>query len=164
MNPSEIRRLIAHAKILLVNSATTPEAFLILYVAWEALVRRILRIAFAAKGLGKRAADAELKKMHLSSKHGIHDAFLATYGSRLANLTRLGHLFRDIDAINKLRHRYVHGRGRASPQDFRKHCSTLLHILEANWEPAIALALKKQGLVARQANPYKRIVASKIQS
>jgi hypothetical protein len=160
LDPNEIRRLIAHAKVLLVNNQTTPEAFILLYIAWEGLVRRILRVHLAARGMNKEEANLALANARLSSSFGTREAFIEILGSNLNQIKGVGHLFRNLKMLNDLRHRYVHGRSRTSPKIFRTASETLIQILEADWATVNLNVLKGSGLKYKSIDPYKRIFVS----
>jgi hypothetical protein len=160
MDPNEIKRLVAHAKKLQSSNVTTPEAFVLSFIAWEAFSRRILRVGLAAHGLRKEEANIWLCGAHLSSKSGLNEAFESVYGTSLGSAKGIGHLFADLAKINALRNKYIHGRSRVKPEAFSKAATALISIIEADWSIAISTSLGAKQIPINQANPMGRITAS----
>ncbi len=161
MDPNEIVRLRNHAIVLLECPTTSPEGFVLLYIAWEGLVRRILRVGLAAKGMNKTSANTFLRDARLSSRDGIANAFVDVYEIKPQSLRGVGHLLRDLPKVNELRHRYVHGRGNTSPEKFDAMARVLLQLLDADWQVALSTQLNRIGFSNKNSDPLKRIIAAK---
>jgi hypothetical protein len=159
VDPNEIQRLIAHGKRLAENPSTSPEAFLILYVAWEAFVRRLLRIALAAQGFDRTQSDIELRDAKLSSKDGLKLEFRKLYGREMAQTPGVGHMFRDLSKINVLRHKFAHGRSRTKPETYLWASGVLISLIDAEWELILGRLLADRNIVTSSTNPMGRIVA-----
>lgn len=161
LHPNEIKRLIKQAAILAQSNTTLPESFIMLFIAWEAMQRRVLRVGLAARSMTKHDSDKWLGNARLASKSGFQESFMTLYGADPSQVAGIGHLMRELSRVNSLRHSYIHGRSRTSPDQFRNASAVLIDLLAADWEEALKQLLDNQKLSTRQTDPLKRISASR---
>ena len=153
MNPSEILRLIKSARDLSSKSGRSPEAFLIAYVAWEALKIRILLVGLTSRGLSVREGKLLIQESDIW-KHGQYQKlFRDHFGSNPENTKSVGKLFNQAEKYTKLRNRFVHGSGSSSPDSFRRAVEEIAQVIHSDWEKCLA-PLIPQG---SQANPMGRL-------
>jgi hypothetical protein len=157
MNPSEIRRLVETSKNLDKQSARSPEAFLIAFVAWETLKTRILMVGFCNKGLTARDARTAIKEGEAWKAGNYNKIFLDLFGYLPENATNVGKLFRSTKASQQLRNRYVHGAYRVSPDTFRRCTKDLISVVSADWDSNLAGLLAGHGVVPGTTNPTDRL-------
>lgn len=156
LKPSEIKRLVHSARRSLEISGAQPDAFLLAFVAWEALQVRILTVGLFAKGLDVKGAQAEILARQVWKKENREALFLELYGYRPANAPKVGKLFRKAQTFDSLRGRFIHGQSRTSPDRFANATADLISILESDWSQDLKFLLKKQGLRLASADPLKR--------
>jgi hypothetical protein len=141
LSPSEIMRLIAFAKRLSGQSTHAPEAFLISFVAWEALKIRILLVGMTASGMSVRESKEVITRTQIRQQDGYNQLFKEHFGFYPHNAPGFGGLFRAADSFQKLRNGFIHGVRSSSPEAFRGATSKIAHVLEADWTNLLATVL-----------------------
>lgn len=157
MDPNEIRRLLSTAETLSREKSSTPEAFLVAFVAWEGLKFRILLVGYAARGVKVSEARHLIRDADIWNIRNYNTLFELLFGSRPQNAPQVGRLFNALDGAMRLRNRFVHGAGRAAPVQFRTAYENICRATNADWESALSKLLAKQGLRPKVTNPLNRI-------
>ena len=157
MDPNEIRRLLGTAEMLSREKSSTPEAFLLAFVAWEGLKFRILLVGYAARGVKVAEARQLLRDADIWNIRNYNTLFEHLFGVRPHNAPHVGRLFNTLDGAMKLRNRFVHGAGRAAPVQFKTAYEDVCSATDADWENALSKLLTKQGLRPKVTNPLNRI-------
>jgi len=157
LNPAEIRRLLAVAEEMNNIKSGKPEAFLLQYIAWEALKVRILIAAMAHSGLTVKEAKKLLQVEQVWNQAQYKKVFKMYFGSYPSNSKGLGKYFNAAEKIDDLRHSFVHGSARVGPDSYRAASAKLSEIFEADWGRLIADLLKSD----KPIDPMSRITKSK---
>lgn len=158
MNPAEIKRLLAVAEDLNKKSSGRPEAFLLQYIAWEALKVRILIAGMVHKGLTVKEAKQVLKVEQVWNQSNYKKVFKRYFGCYPSNSKGMGKYFNAGEKIETLRHGFVHGSSRVGPDAYRKASSKLNDIFEAEWGKLIADVLKSD----KPLDPLNRLSRVKL--
>ena len=162
MDPSEIRRLVKQARTLVVDDRSAPEAFLLAYVAWEALKFRILLVGLTARGMTVATSRRHLSEAKVWRAENYDNEFKRLFGSFPSSARTVGKRFGEAKKFAKLRHAYVHGQGRTSPAVFHDAALNVINIVESDWEAPLRDLLKRFGLPTPTAtDPLGRLRASK---
>ena len=141
MNPAEILRLQAFAANLSTKSTHAPEAFMISYVAWEALKIRILLVGMTASGLTVKESRELITLSTIWQRDGYGKLFMKYFGIHPHSAPVIGHLYRSADSFQKLRNGFIHGSKSSSPDVFRKASIQISNVIEADWESLLASLL-----------------------
>ena len=157
MDPNEIRRLLGTAEKLSREKSSTPEAFLVAFVAWEGLKFRILLVGYAARGVKVADARRLIRDADIWNIRHYNTLFELLFGDRPHNAPQVGRLFNALDGAMRLRNRFVHGAGRAAPIQFRTAYEDICRATDADWATALSKLLAKQGLRPEVTNPLNRI-------
>lgn len=157
MDPSEIRRLLGIAEMLSRENASTSEAFIVAFVAWEGLKFRILLVGYAARGVKVAEARRLIRAVDVWNVRNYNALFESLFGTRPQNVPVIGRIFNSLDRAMQLRNRFVHGIGRAAPIQFREAYQDICRAIDAGWESALSKLLTKNGLHPRVTDPMKRI-------
>ncbi|NBQ97223.1 MAG: hypothetical protein EBT26_02240 [Microbacteriaceae bacterium] len=142
MNPAEIKRLLAVAEDMNMQRSGRPEAFLLQYIAWEALKIRILIAGMVHKGLTVKDAKKILKAEQVWNQGNYKKVFKKYFGSYPSNAKGMGKYFNAGEELDRLRHAFVHGTSRVGPESYRKASSKLIEIFEADWGWLLSEMLK----------------------
>jgi hypothetical protein len=141
MNPAEILRLQAFAAKLSPKSTHAPEAFMITFVAWEALKIRILLVGMTASGLTVRESRELITLSTIWQRDGYGKLFMKYFGKHPHNAPVIGQLFRSADSFQKLRNGFIHGGKSSSPDVFRKATLQISNVIDADWESLLTSLL-----------------------
>jgi len=162
MKPSEIRRLALSARLALAQRNTTPDAFLLAYVAWEALQIRILVVGICASGLSVAEAYQLIKESKVWRSDNRDSLFNEYFGSKPQNAKFVGRLFNKANKSKSIRDRYVHGFKRTSPAIFEKATHELLSILEGDWGTPLKKLLRSIGKDTPFCDPMSTIRGARV--
>jgi hypothetical protein len=143
LSPSEIIRLIAFAKRLSAQSTHAPEAFLVSFVAWEALKIRILLVGMTASGMSVRESREVITRTQIQQQDGYNQLFKEHFGFYPHNTPDFGGLFRTADSFQKLRNGFTHGVKSSSPEAFREATIKIAQVFEADWTNLLGSILKR---------------------
>lgn len=117
MKPHEIRKITETAERLLESESTPVAAFLLSWVAWEALRTRFLRVVIKRQGWSIKDADIVIRASKISSMNQAGN-FLVKLG--LANPTQWngesGRVWRKLSEVQQIRHRLAHGFAGLNPE------------------------------------------------
>ena len=160
MEPSEITRLIENAKVAIARSKTSPDGFLLAYVAWEAFQVRVLIVGLAATGMSVSEAKLHLKREQIWKQQKKDSVFRDVFGANPCNLKFVGKRFIEANNSSELRNRYIHGTSRTSPKNFANLASKLIEIMEQDWSKDLASLLATRGVATKYSNPMRRVMKS----
>lgn len=158
MDPNEIRRLVVQARLLNEVSVTTPEAFLLAFVAWEGFKIRILISALCADGLSVSEAKRVIKDRQIWRESGFENFFEELFGKRPQNAKHIGSRFNSLGRATKMRNSYVHGTSRFSPKSFANETERLIALIEMDWATPLQSLRKGSGSVGQIKDPLGRLV------
>lgn len=147
MNPSEIKRLLTVAAQLNSQRSGTPEAFLLQYIAWEALKVRILITGMTYSGLTVKDARGQIDVEKVWQSSNYEKLFKKYFGSLPANAKGVGKYFNIGNQVDNLRHSFVHGSFRLGPKSYRKASKMLDEIFAADWGKLLGDLLGSSGPV-----------------
>jgi hypothetical protein len=160
MEPSEITRLIENSKVAITRSNTSPDGFLLAYVAWEAFQVRVLIVGLAARGMSVSEAKLYLQREQIWKQHKKDSVFKEVFGAYPCNLKYVGKRFTEANNSSELRNRYIHGTSRTSPKNFADLASKLIEIMEQDWSKDLASLLATKGVTTKYTNPMRRVMRS----
>lgn len=138
MNPAEIMRLRNVAESLSRRSGHSPEAFLLAYVAWEALKIRILIVGMTATGMTVSSARQLISENQIWKGNNYSSLFEKYFGVLPNSSPGVGHLFAKADSCQKIRNGFVHGSKRVDPDSFRKATETIIQLIDEDWSQLLA--------------------------
>lgn len=158
MNPAEIKRLLSVAAKLNSQRTGTPEAFLLQYIAWEALKVRILIAGMTRSGLTVKEARSLIDSEKIWQGSNYQKLFKKLFGSHPANAKGVGKYFNMGNQVDDLRHSFVHGSSRLGPKSYRKASEMLNEVFAADWGNLLAELLGSSGPVDPMSRLRKNTV------
>ena len=162
MDPNEILRLLRSAKKLVNDSGSSPEAFIISYVAWEAFQNRIFLVGLCARGKSVVEAKRIVIDRQIWQLDRKKELFRDVFGSYPENSRFVGKYFREASKLKKLRDSYIHGAKRVQPDKYREGAELLISIIESDdWSVALGDLLSRQGTPSRVTNPLARLTRNR---
>ena len=149
------------ARLALGDKNSAPDAFLLAYVAWEALQIRILVVGICASGESVAEAYMKIKTAKVWRSENRDALFVEYLGSKPQNAKFIGRFFNQANKSKSIRDNYVHGFGRTSPEIFERATSELLSVLEEDWGTPINKLLKSLGIECSSCDPMSTVRANK---
>lgn len=117
MNPATIRKLIAEAQTIRKEHPQGIPAFVVSWVAWEALRTRALRVVIQKQGWKVSDIDQALKRLSISSMKSFNYQFTKLDLIPPAHWQgQSGKVWRELQQIENIRHRLIHGYKSIDPQ------------------------------------------------
>lgn len=117
MKPHEIRTIARTAGQLLERESDPVSAFLLSWVAWEALRTRFLRVVIKRKGWSIKDADGVIRASKISSMSDAAE-FMVMLGLKDPSQWKgaSGGVWRKLSEVQQIRHRLAHGFAGLNPE------------------------------------------------
>lgn len=149
MNPNSIKRIIKQSQDLRspqLQQEPSPyescvAAFIVAWMGWEAVRTRFLRVVINKKGWAVKDADLVLAKARISSMKGYANALVKLDEDNPFNWSGdTGKAWKNLKAIEPLRHRLSHGFKSVSPETAEIAADVVLFYLnDLSWLENIQL-------------------------
>lgn len=131
MNPSDIKDLLYQSRIAYERDPKGIHTFALYWITYEAYRTRLLAVSARLKGWRIRDAYFAIGLKRISNQAKYAACFKATTDIDLANQRGLtGRVWRNLDALEILRHRLIHGYKRADPDLIEKSSRFMNAILD----------------------------------
>lgn len=133
MNPSDINDLLRQSRTAYERDPKGIHTFALYWITWEAYRTRLLAVSARLKGWRIRDAYFAIGLKRISNQAKYAACFKAITDVDLANQRGLtGRVWRNLNALEILRHRLIHGYKRANPDLVEKSSRFMNAILDCH--------------------------------